>query len=459
MNNRQQMPLLDKDERIKSFEEVALGYTKEQAIAEANRCLGCKNAPCKGGCPVGIDIPAFIEQIKKGEFIKAYQIINATNTLSAVTGRVCPQETQCEKKCVRGVKGEAVAIGALERFVSDYYAKHKPVSEREYAQSLDALKVAIIGSGPCGLTVAGDLIELGYSVTVFEALHKGGGVLTYGIPAFRLPKDIVQNQIEELKNKGVEFVFNAVAGKSFTFEDLQKWGYKAIIVGSGAGLPRFMGIDGEMSAGVCSANEFLTRVNLMEGYKPNAKTPVRRGGRTIVVGGGNVAMDAARSAKRLGSSVCVVYRRGERELPARREEVIHAMEEGIEFNFMTNPVKINANENGAVKSVTVIKMQMGEPDESGRASPIPIEGSEYDIECDAVIMALGTSPNPLTRGATDSEIFDSRGRIVVDENGATKLPYVFAGGDAVTGAATVILAMGAGKQIAKSVHEYLKKCN
>lgn len=455
--DRRQSRVLEPSVRCKTFEEVDRGYTEEDAVAEAKRCLHCKKPSCTGGCPVKIRIPDFIAEVAKGEFENAYKIIYSSNKLPAVTGRVCPQETQCESKCVLGIKGEPIAIGKLERFVADRHAESFPPKKSLLNETIDGLgrgDVAVIGSGPCGLTAAGELAESGYKVTVFEALHVGGGVLTYGIPSFRLPKNIVSGVIDELKNKGVRFVFNAVAGRAFTFDDLKKSGYKAIIVGSGAGLPRFMGIDGEQLCGVCSANEFLTRINLMKAAEPNAKTPVHKGGKTVVVGGGNVAMDAARSALRLNSDVTIVYRRGEKELPARREEYLHAVEEGVRFCFMTNPVTINGDGGGKVKSVTVQKMAMGEPDSSGRASPMPIEGSEYEIECDQVIMALGTSPNPLVKNAV-SGVFDGRGRIIADESGKTALDGVFAGGDAVSGAATVILAMGAGRKIADSVKEFL----
>lgn len=468
MSERNIMPVLQPSVRNSTFDEVALGYTEEQAVAEAKRCLHCKNPMCMGGCPVKIHIPDFIAEVAKGEFENAYKIISESNKLPSVTGRVCPQEVQCESKCVLGIKGQPVAIGNLERFVADRHAQLKNNEEKTAQSSVSGgfnsddflcpdgkTGVAVIGSGPCGLTAAGELIEKGYAVTVFEALHKGGGVLSYGIPSFRLPDYIVEDVIKDLKNKGVRFVFNAVAGRTFNIEDLKRWGYKAIIVGSGAGLPRFMGIKGEELNGVCSANEFLTRINLMNAADDNAKTPVHRGGKTVVVGGGNVAMDAARSALRSGSDVTIVYRRGEKELPARHEEYVHAAEEGVKFCFMTNPVEIIGDEKGNVTFVKVQKMRMGEPDASGRAAPEPIVGSEYDIECDRIIMALGTSPNPLVRKAMDG-VFDKRGRIVADENGATAIEGVFAGGDAVSGAATVILAMGAGKKAAASADEYLK---
>ena len=474
MNFRHEMPLLSVAERRDSFDEVALGYDEQTAVAEAKRCLHCKNPLCAGGCPVKIRIPEFIAEVAKGDFAKAYDIIYSSNKLPSVTGRVCPQEVQCESKCVLGIKGEPVAIGNLERFIADWHDKQNGLNDDLSAaagceknfdnaiifnnaeKSANAkIRVAAIGSGPCGLTAAGELAERGYAVTVFEALHKGGGVLSYGIPSFRLPKSIVGSVICGLKSKGVEFVYNAVAGRSFTIEELKKWGYRSIIVCSGAGLPRFMGIDGEDLGGVCSANEYLTRINLMDAASAAAKTPVMRGGKTVVVGGGNVAMDAARAALRLGSKVTVVYRRGEKELPARRDEYLHAVEEGVEFCFMTNPTKFIGDESGRLTGAVVQKMQAGLPDASGRASPVPIKGSEYVIECDQVIMALGTSPNPLVKKAMDG-VFDNRGRIKTDENGRTSLPGVFAGGDAVSGAATVILAMGAGKNAAAAADEYLK---
>jgi len=466
MTKRNEMPVADPIARRKCFDEVALGYTRETAISEAKRCLHCKNPMCVGGCPVKIHIPDFIAEVANGNFERAYEIIYSSNKLPSVTGRVCPQETQCESKCVLGIKGESVAIGNLERFVAEYHFINNAGSDVASATEVNAEEnfdpfcvtgnaVAIIGSGPCGLTAAGELIEKGYAVTVFEALHKGGGVLSYGIPAFRLPKNVVGREIQTLKNKGVRFVYNAVAGRTFSINDLKKSGYKAVIVGSGAGLPRFMNINGEQLCGVCSANEYLTRINLMNACSDKSKTPVKRGGKTIVVGGGNVAMDAARSAVRLGADVTVVYRRGEKELPARREEYYHAKDEGVKFCFMTNPVEVLGDEKGRVVAVKAGKMRMGEPDSSGRASPVYVEGSDFIIECDQVIMALGTSPNPLIRLAMDG-VFDARGRITVDENGRTAIDGVYAGGDAVSGAATVILAMGAGKRAAQAVDDYLK---
>ncbi len=471
---RVEMPLLIAEERAKSFNEVANGYTCEQAVAEAKRCLNCKKPACMGGCPVGVKIPEFIALVAKGEFEKAYGVISSTNSLPAVTGRVCPQENQCERVCVRGIKGEAVAIGNLERFVADYHAKNLLNSQKtavnsnknsgevrakngaeSNAENGSKKTVAVIGSGPAGLSAAGDLAFRGYSVTVFEALHKGGGVLTYGIPQFRLPKSVVAGEIKKLEDLGVKFVYNAVAGKSFNLSEL-KAEYGAVFIASGAGLPRFMKIPGEELAGVFSANEFLTRINLMKAYTESSKTPVKKGKKVIIVGGGNVAMDAARSALRLGGEVTVVYRRTEAELPARREEVLHAKQEGVVFSFLTNPVQI-LGENGAVCGVRLQKMELGEPDSSGRRSPVAVENSEYDIFADAVIMALGTSPNPIIRSGMPELETDRRGCIVVDEKLQTSVEGVYAGGDAVSGAATVILAMGAGRKAAASIDDYLSR--
>ncbi len=459
------MPLRDPLERGKTFLEVALGYTKEAAIDEADRCLNCKKPLCVEGCPVGISIPSFIQKVKIGEFEEAYRILSADSSLPAVCGRVCPQETQCEGKCVRGVKGEPVAIGRLERFVADFH--NETASKTPEQPTPNGHKVAVIGSGPAGLTCAGDLAKKGYSVTVFEALHAAGGVLVYGIPEFRLPKAIVQKEIEGLKALGVNFSLNTVIGKTLSFDDLKADGYEAIFIGSGAGLPNFMGIEGENLCGVSSANEFLTRINLMKAYREGSETPVLRAQKVAVVGGGNVAMDAARSALRLGAEkVTIVYRRSLEELPARKEEVEHAMEEGIEFSLLCNPIKIEGYfnpddrrdpKNGFVKGMTCIRMKLGEPDASGRRRPVEIPGSEFFIECDAVIMAIGTSPNPLIKSTTPGLEVTKRGGIYADENGRTSLPYVYAGGDAVTGAATVILAMGAGKRAAKSIDEDLVK--
>lgn len=453
-NVKNKMPEQEPDVRNKNFKEVALGYSEEQAVSEAQRCLNCKNTPCVSGCPVRIRIPEFIKCVAERDFEKAYQIIKEDSDLPAVCGRVCPQETQCEGKCVRGIKGESVGIGRLERFVADYHAKN---GSREVSTvEKNGKKVAIIGSGPASLTCAGRLAVLGYDVTVYEALHVEGGVLMSGIPEFRLPKAIVRQEVENLKKSGVNFVTDCVIGKTISVTELKdEYGYDAIFIGTGAGLPRFMNIAGEDLNGVYSANEFLTRINLMGAYKEDSFTPVYRAKKTIVVGGGNVAMDSARCAKRLGADVTIVYRRTEKELPARREEVLHAKEEGINFALLTNPVAING-ENGWVKSVTCIKMELGEPDASGRAKPVVIKDSEFDIEADCVIMALGTSPNPLIKNTTENLKYTDRGVIEVDENGATSVKGIYAGGDAVTGAATVILAMGAGKLGAKSIHEYLK---
>ena len=442
--------------RAKNFEEVCLGYTEEEAVEEASRCLNCKNPRCVGGCPVSINIPAFIEQVKERNFEKAYEIISESSALPAVCGRVCPQESQCEGVCIRGIKGEAVAIGKLERFVADWAREHgiKPKTNAPK----NGHKVAVIGSGPSGLTCAGDLAKLGYDVTIFEALHKTGGVLVYGIPEFRPPKDkVVAAEVENVKSLGVKIETNVVVGKSVTIDQLMEdEGFEAVFIGSGAGLPRFMGIPGEQSNGVFSANEFLTRNNLMKAFM-NHDTPISRGKKVVVVGGGNVAMDAARTALRLGAEVHVVYRRSEAELPARAEEVHHAKEEGIIFDLLQNPVEILADENGWVKGIKIIKMELGEPDESGRRRPVEIEGSEYEIECDTVIMSLGTSPNPLIASTTEGLETNRRGCIVAkEEDGETSKTAVYAGGDAVTGAATVILAMGAGKQAAKGIDEYFK---
>ena len=453
-NVKNKMPEQEPDVRNKNFKEVALGYSEEQAVSEAQRCLNCKNTPCVSGCPVRIRIPEFIKCVAERDFEKAYQIIKEDSDLPAVCGRVCPQETQCEGKCVRGIKGESVGIGRLERFVADYHAKNG--SHEVSTVEKNGKKVAIIGSGPASLTCAGRLAVLGYDVTVYEALHVEGGVLMSGIPEFRLPKAIVRQEVENLKKSGVNFVTDCVIGKTISVTELKdEYGYDAIFIGTGAGLPRFMNIAGEDLNGVYSANEFLTRINLMGAYKEDSVTPVYRAKKTIVVGGGNVAMDSARCAKRLGADVTIVYRRTEKELPARREEVLHAKEEGINFALLTNPVAING-ENGWVKSVTCIKMELGEPDASGRAKPVVIKDSEFDIEADCVIMALGTSPNPLIKNTTENLKYTDRGVIEVDENGATSVKGIYAGGDAVTGAATVILAMGAGKLGAKSIHEYLK---
>ena len=442
--------------RNKNFEEVALGYTPEMAVAEANRCLNCKNPVCVSGCPVNVQIPDFIKKIVEGDFEGAYLKIAETSALPAVCGRVCPQESQCEGKCVRGIKGESVAIGRLERFAADYYREN---CEKKIPHiTPNGKKVAVIGAGPSGLTCAGDLAKLGYSVTVFEAFHTAGGVLVYGIPEFRLPKSIVADEIEGLKNLGVEIKTDMVIGKALTVDEIIDMGYEAVFIGSGAGLPMFMGIEGEGSVGVYSANEFLTRINLMKAYLDEYDTPIKKVNSIAIVGGGNVAMDAARCAKRLGAEhVYVVYRRGEEEMPARKEEIHHAKEEEIEFKLLCNPTKVLTDENGVVNGLECIKMELGEPDQSGRRRPVEIKGSEFILPVESVIMALGTSPNPLIRSTTKGIEANKRGCLVVDENMQTTKTGVYAGGDAVTGAATVILAMGAGKTAAKSIDEYLKQ--
>lgn len=453
---RNPMPNRDPIERSKCFLEVALGYTEEQAIDEAKRCLNCKNKPCISGCPVKIHIPEFIEKVAEGEFEKAYEIISLSSSLPAVCGRVCPQEVQCESKCIRGIKGESVAIGRLERFVADYHnANSKSLPEKPKS---NGHKVAVIGSGPSGLTCAGDLAKKGYEVTVFEALHLAGGVLVYGIPEFRLPKTIVQKEIDSLKALGVKVETNVVIGKTITIDELMnEYGFEKVFIGSGAGLPKFMNIPGENLKGVYSANEFLTRINLMKAYKENSSTPIQRGRSVVVVGGGNVAMDAARCARRLGAEVTIVYRRTEKELPARREEVEHAMEEGIVFKLLSSPISIKDNGDGWVGSVECQAMKLSEPDASGRARPVPIEGETFEVQADSVIMALGTSPNPLIKSTTDGLDTEKWGGIIADENGLTSREGVYAGGDAVTGAATVILAMGAGKTAAAAIDEEFSK--
>lgn len=453
---KNEMPSQAPDVRNKNFKEVTLGYTREQAVDEANRCLNCKNKPCVSGCPVAIDIPEFIAKIREEDFEGAYQIISKSSSLPAVCGRVCPQETQCESKCVRGIKGEPVAIGRLERFVADYHMQN--CRELPKVPEQNGHKVAIIGAGPSGLTCAGDLARLGYDVTVYEALHLAGGVLVYGIPEFRLPKAIVQKEIENLKAMGVKINTNMVIGKTLSIDELFEYGYEAVFIGSGAGLPRFMGIPGENLKGVYSANEFLTRVNLMKAYKDDSDTPVLNAKNVAVVGGGNVAMDAARCAKRLGAeNVYIVYRRSMNELPARQEEVEHAEEEGIIFKTLNNPVEILGDEHKFVNSVKCIEMELGEPDESGRRSPVPKPGSEFVLDVDCVVMSIGTSPNPLIRNTTKGLETNKRGCFIVDEEtGKTSRDGVYAGGDAVTGAATVILAMGAGKDAAKAIDEYIK---
>lgn len=450
------MPVQDPNVRRSNFEEVAMGYSEEDAIYEAQRCLHCKHQPCVSGCPVNIHIPDFIEKVKDGDFEGAYQVISLTSSLPAVCGRVCPQENQCEKHCVRGIKHEAVGIGRLERFVADYHREH--TQEKPVKPQSNGHKVAIVGAGPSGLTCAGDLAKKGYEVTIFEALHEAGGVLMYGIPEFRLPKDIVRKEIENLKALGVNIVTNFVVGRSDTIDALmEEDGFEAVFVGSGAGLPRFMNLEGENLKGVFSANEFLTRINLMKAYKEDSNTPIYHPKKCVVVGGGNVAMDAARCARRLGAEVHIVYRRSMEELPARKEEVEHAQEEGIIFDLLNNPVKVIGDDQGWVSHVECIKMELGEADASGRRRPIPVEGSEFQIEADCMIMAIGTSPNPLIRSTTPGLEVNRRGCLVVDENEMTTKDGVYAGGDAVTGAATVISAMGAGKKAASSIDEYLTK--
>ena len=453
------VPVSEQDPKIRAtnFDEVNLGYTKDEAVLEASRCLTCKNARCINGCPVNINIPAFIAKVKEGDVAGAYEVISQSSALPAVCGRVCPQETQCEAQCIRGIKGEAVSIGRLERFVADT-AKEMGIKPSLPADMVKKnKKVAVIGAGPSGLTCAGDLAKMGYDVTIFEALHKAGGVLVYGIPEFRLPKEkVVAKEVENVKALGVNIVTDAVIGRALTIDDLfEKEGFSAVFVGSGAGLPRFMNIPGEQSLGVFSANEYLTRSNLMGAFSEDSRTPIMRAKKAVIVGGGNVAMDAARTAKRLGAEVHVVYRRSEAELPARVEEVHHAKEEGIIFDLLTNPVEIIADENSWVTGCKCIRMELGEPDASGRRSPVEVPGSEFLIECDAVIMSLGTSPNPLIKTTTSGLETNKRGGIIVNESEMTTREGVFAGGDAVTGAATVILAMGPGKSAAKGIDEYL----
>ena len=451
-----EMPSLDPNIRNTNFEEVALGYTEEMAIDEAKRCLQCKNPQCMNGCPVRIEIPKFIALVAEGKFEEAYQVIYASSALPAVCGRVCPQESQCEGKCVRGIKHESVGIGRLERFVADWHNAHTDVEVKEIVSN--GHKVAIVGSGPAGLTCAGDLAKLGYEVTIYEALHVAGGVLVYGIPEFRLPKAIVQREIDGLKAMGVKVETNMVIGRTITIDELmEEYGFEAVFVGSGAGLPKFMNIPGENLKGVFSANEFLTRVNLMKAYKENSTTPIKQSKNVAVVGGGNVAMDAARCAKRLGAeNVYIVYRRGLEELPARKEEVEHAMEEGIIFKLLNNPIELHGDETGTVSKMTCVEMTLGEPDASGRRRPVVKENSEFDLDVDCVIMSLGTSPNPLIKATTSGLNTERWGGIIVDEASMTSVDGVFAGGDAVTGAATVILAMGAGKQAAKGIDEYIR---
>ena len=451
------MPEQDPNVRNKNFLEVAMGYTEEMAMEEASRCLNCKNKPCVSGCPVNVRIPEFVAKVAEGKFEEAYEIITSTNSLPAISGRVCPQENQCEGKCVRGIKGESVSIGRLERFCADYHMKHSDA--KAVKPQSNGKKVAVVGAGPSGLTCAGDLAKKGYEVTVFEAFHTAGGVLVYGIPEFRLPKAIVKKEVENLQDLGVEVKTNMVLGRVLSVDELFEMGYKAVFIGSGAGLPSFMGIEGEDLIGVYSANEYLTRTNLMKAYLEDYDTPIIKSKSVAVVGGGNVAMDAARCAKRLGAeNVYIVYRRGMEEMPARKEEVHHAMEEGIIFKNLNNPVKILGDENGRVRAMECIEMELGEPDASGRRKPIAKEGSNFELPVDTVIMSIGTSPNPLIRSTTPGLDTNKRGCLVVNEDTMqTTREGVYAGGDAVTGAATVILAMGAGKQAAQSIDEYLSK--
>lgn len=454
-----EMPTQAADVRNKNFKEVALGYTYDMAVEEAKRCLNCPKKPCQSACPVAIDIPAFIQRVAEGDMEGAFEVISASSALPAVCGRVCPQENQCEGKCVRGVKGESVGIGRLERFVADWHREHS--SDAPKMPKSNGHKVAVIGAGPTGLTAAGDLAKLGYKVTVYEALHVAGGVLMYGIPEFRLPKDIVQKEIENLKAIGVDIETNMVIGKVLTIDELFEMGNEAVYIGSGAGLPNFMGIKGESLKGVYSANEYLTRVNLMKAYMQGSKTPIKKSKNVAVVGGGNVAMDAARSAKRMGAeNVYIVYRRGMQELPARKEEVEHAEEEGIIFKTLTNPIEVLGDENGEVCGMRCVEMELGEPDASGRRSPIEKADSEFVLEVDTMIMSIGTSPNPLIRSTTPGLDTNRRGCIITNgDDGLTTREGVYAGGDAVTGAATVILAMGAGKSAAAAIDEYIRSKN
>ena len=462
---KHEMPTQSPEIRAKNFKEVALGYSEETAVAGAQRCLNCKNRPCVSGCPVNVHIPDFISKIKEGDFEGAYREISLSSTLPAVCGRVCPQETQCESKCTLGIKFEPVGIGRLERFVADWHNENQTAAPD--APQSNGHRVAIVGSGPSGLTCAGDLAKKGYKVTVFEALHTAGGVLVYGIPEFRLPKSIVAKEVDTLKALGVDIETNVVIGKTLTVDELFDMGYEAVFIGSGAGLPNFMGIPGESLKGVYSANEFLTRSNLMKAYKDDPVTPIMKGGKVAIIGGGNVAMDAARTALRLGADkVYVVYRRSMEELPARKEEVEHAMEEGIDFRLLNNPVEIlgynnpenpRDEKNGFVTGMKCIKMELGEPDAKGRRRPIPIEGSEFTLDVDTVVVSIGTSPNPLIKSTTKGLEVNERGGIIINEDGLTTRDCVYAGGDAVTGAATVISAMGAGKHAAKAIDEYLSK--
>jgi len=452
--NKTPMPEQEPNVRNANFKEVALGYTFEQAVNEAKRCLQCKNPACVGGCPVGIPIPQFLGKVAEEDIAGAYEILSNANALPAISGRVCPQENQCEGKCVRGIKGEPVSIGRVERFVADWAAEHGIANVTTAPKN--GHKVAVVGSGPAGLTCAGELARMGYDVSVFEAFHVAGGVLSYGIPEFRLPKAIVAREVANLEKMGVDIQLNMVIGKILTITDLFEMGYESVFIGSGAGLPMFMKIPGEALIGVYSANEYLTRINLMKAYKDGAATPILRNKKVAVVGGGNVAMDAARCAKRLGAEVHIIYRRSEAELPARKEEVHHAKEEGIIFDLLTNPVCIKGDETNHVNAITCIKMELGEPDASGRRSPVAVEGSEFDIEVDAVIMALGTQANQMSYNGTPGLEKTRKGCVAANEDGTTSVPGIFAGGDAATGAATVILAMGAGKSAAKSIDEYIK---
>ncbi len=456
--NPKKTPVPEQDPKVRAcnFEEVTTGYTPEMAMEEAKRCLACKNPLCRMGCPVNVRIPEFIAKVAEGEFEAAYDIITSTNLLPAVCGRVCPQEKQCEGKCIRGVKQESVGIGALERFVADYHRTHK--GAKPALPASNGHKIAVVGSGPSGLTCAGSLAKLGYDVTIYEAFHKAGGVLVYGIPEFRLPKAIVQEEVEHLKDLGVKIVTNAIVGRSFSIDELFEEGYEAVFIGSGAGLPQFMNIPGENLLGVYSANEYLTRINLMKAYLADYDTPIKKAKNVAVVGGGNVAMDAARCAKRMGAeNVYVIYRRSMEELPARREEVHHAIDEGIEFRLLNNPTQILSDDKGHVRAIECIEMELGEPDASGRRRPVAKSGSEFEIEVDAVIISIGTIPNPLIKSTTEGLDTTAKGCIVADENGATSRPGVFAGGDAVTGAATVILAMEAGKKSAAAIDEYINR--
>ena len=451
------MPVQDPEVRNKNFDEVALGYTYEMAVEEAKRCLNCKHKPCQNGCPVGIDIPAFIGKVAEEDMEGAFEILSASSALPAVCGRVCPQETQCEGKCVRGIKHEPVGIGRLERFVADWHREHS--NEKPKMPEQNGIKVAVIGSGPSGLTAAGDLAKMGYKVTVYEALHTAGGVLVYGIPEFRLPKEIVRQEIDGLRAIGVDVETDVVIGRTLTIDELFDMGNEAVFIGSGAGLPRFMGIPGESLNGVYSANEFLTRINLMKAYQPDSKTPIQHAKNVAIVGGGNVAMDAARCAKRLGAeNVYIVYRRGMEELPARREEIEHAEEEGIIFKTLSNPIEVLGDENGYVKGMVCQEMELGEPDASGRRRPVAKEGATFTLDVDCMVMSIGTSPNPLIRSTTPGLETNKHGCIITNgDDGLTTREAVYAGGDAVTGAATVILAMGAGKHAAKAIDAYLKE--